>query len=88
MLNDVLPKLLNSLGLATDGASVAAIQTVNAVKLGVHIGYLISYIEKNNYQNIGWEMGAIAFDVTQAVEGESSITVDGQTFSFLGLELN
>lgn len=80
-----MPKMIDSLDAATGGASLAAIESVNAVKIGTHIGYLISYIENNNYQNIGWEMGAIAYDVTLAVEGESSVTIEGETFTFLDL---
>jgi len=28
-------------------------------------------------------MGAIAFDITQAVEGKSSLTIEGETFDFI-----
>ena len=40
---------MDDVDAATDGASLAVIEAVDVIKIGVHIGYLISNIEASNY---------------------------------------
>lgn len=82
VIDDVMPKMLDALGLATGDVSYAAIEAANVMKIGVHTGYLVSYYKCKNFNNIGWELGSICYDLTQAVRGISSVTVQGRTFDF------
>jgi len=75
--------LIDALDAATDGISEVAVEVFNAVKIAWHIGHLYSYYKKKDFTNIGYEMGAIAFDISQAVKGESSVTIAGETFDFI-----
>lgn len=83
VIDDTMPELVDALDAASGGISYAALEAGNAAKIGTHVGYLISYFKSKSYQNIGWELGAIAFDITQAIKGESSVTIDGETFDFV-----
>jgi len=75
--------MIDALGVATGGISEGALEVFNAAKVAWHIDYLYSYYKKKDYTNIGWEMGAIAYDITKAIEGESSVTIDGETFNLI-----
>lgn len=85
-INEVMPKLIDALDGATAGVTLAIVESINAVKIGVHTGYLVEYLNARKWQDIGWELGAISYDVTQAFEGESSVTIDGETFDFIAVK--
>jgi len=83
IINQAVPAMIDALGAATGGISEAAVEVFDAAKVAWHIDYLYSYYKKKDYTNIGWEMGAMAFDITQAVQGKSSLTIEGETFDFI-----
>lgn len=83
VVDEAVPEMIDALGAATGGISEAALEVFNAAKVAWHIDYLYSYYKKKDYTNIGWEMGAIAYDITQAIEGKSSVTIEGETFDFI-----
>lgn len=86
VVEEAVPDMINALGAATGGISEAALEAFNAAKTAWHLCYLMDYFHKKDYVNIGWEMGAMAFDITQAVQGKSSVTIEGETFNFIGLD--
>jgi hypothetical protein len=86
LIDEAVPDMIDALGAATGGISVAVIEAFDAAKVGFHIAYLYDYYKKKDYTNIGWEMGAIAYDITQAVQGKSSVTIDGETFNFIEVD--
>jgi len=83
IVDQAMPAMIDALGVATGGISEGALEVFNAAKVAWHIDYLYSYYKKKDYTNIGWEMGAIAYDITKAIEGESSVTIEGETFDFI-----
>lgn len=83
VINDVMPKLVDSLDELTDGATLVAMEVADVAKIGTHIGYLTTYLKSKKYEKIGWELGAIAYDITLAVKGETSATIDGKTYNFI-----
>jgi len=83
VINDEMPELVDSLDAATDGATLDAMEAADVAKIGTHIGYLTTYLKSKKYEKIGWELGAIAYDITLAVKGETSATIDGKTYNFI-----
>jgi len=86
VIDKAVPDMITSLGAATGGISEASIEAFNSGKVAFHLGYLFDYFHKKDFQNIGYEMGAIAFDISQAVEGQSSVSIKGETFNFASIQ--
>jgi len=75
--------MIEGLDETTAGIVLAIVEFINVVKIGVHTGYLVEYINARNWEHIGWEIGAILFDLVQAVKGETSFTIGGHTYDFI-----
>lgn len=48
-INEVMPKLIDALDGATAGVTLAIVESINAVKIGVHTGYLVEYLNARKW---------------------------------------
>jgi len=58
-------------------------EALDAIKIMVHAGYLWSYYEDDNYKEMGYEIGAILYDIMDAIEGKTSISIGDNDISFI-----
>jgi hypothetical protein len=68
---------------ATDPAVWAFSEALDAIKILVHAGYLWSYYDDDNYKEMGYEVGAILYDIMDAMEGKTSISIGDNDISFI-----
>jgi len=68
---------------ATDPAVWVFSEALDAIKILVHAGHLWSYYDDDNYKDMGWEIGAILYDIIEAIEGKTSISIGGNDISFI-----
>lgn len=83
VINEAMPAATAAFDTAVAAELGTVLEVADIAKIGAHTDDLISYYKSKDYKNIGWEIGAIAYDVTQALEGKSSVTIDGETFNLL-----
>lgn len=86
VVNEAMPKMIDSLDAATGGLSLVAIEVIDFGKIGVHATALWGYYASGDYVNVGWELGAITYDIIEAAEGQTSVTVGDHTYDLISVE--